>query len=256
MTLRRINTNYGHRYTLDSKKVPGVTTLLSKGLPKPALPRWAAKTAAEYVADHLEVLNSLPDRESVIATVKQSPWTQRDRAAVRGTDVHAIAEDLIHGREAEVPDELAGYVEGYVRFLDEWEPEPILTERPIGNRHWWYAGTFDVIYRLKNGRVVLADNKTSKGVYGDAALQLAAYKGAEFYLSEDGEEESLPEVDGLAIIHITPTGTDLYEVRDPAEAWKDWLHVAWVAKAEDRIKTQISNPVMAPRKLQAVSDAG
>lgn len=253
MTLKRINTNYGHRYTLDGRSVPGVTTLLSKGLPKPALPRWAAKTAAEYVADNLEVLNSLPDRESVIATVKQSPWTQRDRAAVRGTDVHAIAEELIHGREAEVPDMLTGYVDGYVRFLDEWQPEPILTERPIGNRHWWYAGTFDVILRLPNGEILLMDWKTSKGVYGEVALQLAAYRAAEFYIDADGNEQPMPAVDGLAVAHVTPTGTDVYRVDDADAAWKDFLHVAWVGKAEDRIKHQIADPCSAPR-LELVRD--
>lgn len=253
MTLRRINTNYGHRYTLDGTKVPGVTTLLSKGLPKPALPRWAAKTAAEYVADHLDVLNTLPDRESVIATVKQSPWTQRDRAAVQGTDVHAIAEKLIHGQEAEVPEHLAGYVDGYVRFLDEWQPTPLLTERPVASRKWWYAGTFDAIFRLTNGETLLADWKTSKGVYGEVACQLAAYRNAEFYIDPDGSEYALPEVDGLAVVHVTPTGTDVYRIADPDAAWKDFLHIAWVGKAEDRIKTQIADPCSAPR-LELVRD--
>jgi hypothetical protein len=253
VTLRRINTRYGHRYTLDGKPVPGVTTLLNKGLPKPALPRWAAKSAAEYVADNLEVLNSLPDRESVIATVKQSPWTARDRAAVRGTDVHAIAEDLIHGREVEVPEHLSGFVDGYVRFLDEWQPTPVLTERPCGNRKWWYAGTFDAVFTLPNGERLLADWKTSSGVYGETACQLAAYRSAEFYLDDDGTEQPMPEVDSLAVVHVTPTGTDVYRVADADAAWKDFLHIAWVGKAEDRIKTQIADPCAAPR-LELVAD--
>jgi hypothetical protein len=251
MTLRRITTARGHRYTLDGKPVPGVTTLLSGGLPKPALPRWAAKSAAEYVADNLEVLNALPDRESIIATVKQSPWTQRDKAAVRGTDVHAIAEKLIHGEEADVPTDLLGYVEGYVRFLDEWQIEPILTEFAVANRQWWYAGTGDAIFRLPNGETILADWKTSKGVYGETASQIAAYGHAEFYLSDDGEMP-LPEYDSLAVVHITPTGTDLYRVADPESAWTDFLHIAWTAKAVDRIRAQITDPSQPP-KLEAAS---
>lgn len=240
--LRRIETARGHRYTLDGKTVPGVTTLLSNGLPKPALTRWAAKTAAEYVADNLEVLNALPDRESIVATVKQSPWSQRDRAAVRGTDVHALAEKLLHGQEVEVPADLTGYVEGCARFLDEWQPEPILTERPVASRKWWYAGTFDAILRLPDGETLLVDWKTSKGVYGETACQLAAYRNAEFYLTEDDAEAPLPEVDGLAVVHVTPTGSDLYRVTDPDGAWKDALHIFWVAKATDRIKAQITDP--------------
>lgn len=234
----------GHRYRLDGKPIPGVTTMLGKGLPKPALPRWAAKVCGEYVADNLDTLAALPDRESVIATVKQSPWTQRDQAAVRGTDVHAIAEAVLHGREVEVPPHLEGHVDGYVRFLDEWQPEPLLTERPVASRHWWYAGTFDAIVKLRDGRVLMVDNKTSKGVYGETALQLAAYAGAEFYVDDQETEQPIPDTDGLAVVHITATGTDLYPVLDPAAAWKDWLHVLWTAKAEDRIKAQISEPAI------------
>lgn len=244
-TTLKFNTQY-HRYRLDGKAIPGVTTLIGKGLPKPALPRWAAKSAAEYVADNLEVLNALPDRESVIAIVKQSPWSQRDRAAVRGTDVHAIAEDLIHGREVEVPEHYAGYVDGYVRFLEAWEPEPILTEAQVANRKWWYAGTLDVVYRLRDGRVILADNKTARGVYGDNALQCAMYANAEFYVDADDNEQPMPAVDGLAVVHITSTGTDLYEVTDPELAWKQAQHVMWVGRQEDAIKAHITEPVEPP----------
>lgn len=246
MSLRRINTARGHRYTLDGKPVQGVTTLLSGGMPKPALVSWAARSAAEYVADNLEVISQLPDRESVIATVKQSPWSHRDRAAVNGTDVHAIAEKLIHGQEADVPEHLTGYVDGYVRFLDEWEPQPILTEFTVASRQWWYAGTADAIFTLPNGERLLADWKTSKGVYGETAMQLAAYSHAEFYL--DGQtEKDVPEHDALAVVHITPTGTDLYRVADPDAAWRDFLHVAWVAKAQPGIRNQITDPSPAPR---------
>ena len=247
MTLKRIPTAYGHRYTLDGKKVMGVTTILGKGIPKPALPNWSARTCGEYVDDNLEVINALPDRESIIATVKQSPWSQRDRAAVRGTDVHELAESLLHGREVKVPDDLLTYVEGYVRFLDKWQPEPILTERPVASRKWWFAGTFDAIYRLPSGETILADWKTSKGVYGETALQLAAYAGSEFYLDVDDAEQEMPEVESLAVVHITPSGTDVYRVGDREAAWKDFLHAAWTAKAEDRIKSQLGEAVEPPR---------
>lgn len=246
MTLRRIETTYrgkpSHKYLLDGKPVPGVTTLLNKGLPKPALAPWAALSAAEYVADNLEVLNALPDRESVIATVKQSPWTTRDRAGARGTDVHRIAEELIHGREVAVPEHLAGYVDGYVKWLDKWQPKPVLTEFAVASRHWWYAGTADAIYELPNGERVLADWKTSKAVYGETACQTAAYQHAEFYLADDGSEQPVPEVDSLAVVHITPTGADLYRIADPEAAWKDALHIFWVAKADERIRAQIGDP--------------
>lgn len=242
MTLRRIATARGHRYTLDGRPVPGVTTLLGAGYPKPWLGYWAAKTAAEYAAANLDTLAALPDEESVVAAVKQSPWSHRDRAAGRGTEIHALAEKAVHGEEVEKPDGLEGYIDGYVRFLDAWQPEPVLTERPVANRKWWYAGTFDAVLLLPSGERILADWKTGKGVYGESAMQLAAYRAAEFYLDADASEQPMPEVDSLAVVHITPTGTDLYRVADPDAAWKDFLHCQWVANAADRIKSQISEP--------------
>ena len=237
-----------HSYRLDGKPIPGVTTLLGKGLPKPALVYWSAKMVAEFVADNEAAVETLrrTGRGPMVAALKATPWEARDTAAVRGTDVHAIAEELIHGHEVEVPDHLAEYVNGYVKWLDLWQPEVILTEKRCANRKWWVSGTFDVIYRLRDGRVIMADNKTSKGVYGETALQLAAYNGMEFFVADDGTEQPMPETDGLAVVHITPTGTELYEVKDPEAAWKDWLHVAWVAKSTDRIKSQIGDPSQPP----------
>jgi hypothetical protein len=251
MTLKRIPTNYGHRYTLDGRAVPGVTTLISKGLPKPALPRWAAKVAAEYAADNTETLLNL-DRDARVAVIKQAPWTQRDQAAVRGTDVHALADKLIHGTEVDVPEHLAGHVEAYVTWLDRFDVEPILTEQPVASRKWWYAGTFDAIVRI-GGETLLLDWKTSKGVYGETALQTAAYANAEFYLDADGNEQPLPKVDGLGVVHVRADGADFYRFTDPDAAWKDYLHVAWVGKAEERIKSYMGEAQPAPTTLKDAS---
>ena len=48
-----------HRYRLDGQWVPGVTGLIGKGLPKPALPYWAAKMVAEWVADNPDLTEDL-----------------------------------------------------------------------------------------------------------------------------------------------------------------------------------------------------
>jgi hypothetical protein len=52
----------------------------------------------------------------------------------------------------------------------------------------------------------------------------------------------MPEVDGLAVVHISRDGTDLYEVADPALAWQQFQHVAWIAKQTDAVKNQITEP--------------
>lgn len=238
-----------HRYWMDGKPAPGVTTILGKGIPKPAIPYWAARTVAEYVADEPEKVEALraAGRDPMVAALKGVPWTKRDEAAVRGTAVHDLAERVIHGEAVEVPEHLAGYVEGYVRFLDEFGVEPILTEKSVGNREHWYAGRFDAIVRIPRwrGGVGLLDLKTSTGVYGETALQNAAYAHAEFYVEDDdpNTEIPLPEIDWIAVAHVTEYGTSLYDLGDKGAAFAEFLAAKKVADTTDRRKNLIGDPV-------------
>lgn len=235
-----------HRYFLDRKPCPGVTTLL-KGLPKPALTYWAARTVAEYVADNPEAVETLRSagRGPMVAALKGTPWQQRDEAALRGTEIHALAERVVRGEEVDIPERHVDAVQGYVTWLDEHGLEPILTERPVANRRHWYSGTFDLIARL-DGEVWLLDIKTAKGVYGDNALQLAAYAGAEFYRPGDDpdEEEPMPHIDRLGVLHVEDGLTTLHPVRADQRdaAFKDFLHAAWIHRAKDRIDNYFENP--------------
>jgi hypothetical protein len=236
-----------HRYWLDGKPIPGVTTLLGKGLPKPALPYWSAKTVAEFVVDNPEQVEQIRSlgRGPAVAALKAIPWQARDEAAVRGTDVHQLAEEIIHGREVDVPDHLLAHVEGYVKWLDDFGVTPVLTERPVASRSLWYAGTFDAIVDMGGVRWGL-DWKTSKGVYGSTALQVAAYMGAEFYQAEDGSEQPIPEVERIGVVHITEAGTQLRPFRDRDAAWKCWRHVQWVASQIPAIDDQLEDALEAP----------
>lgn len=232
-----------HRYRLDGSWVPGVTTLIKKGLPKPALPYWSAKMVAEWVADNpdlTEDLKRLGGRGPAVAYLKELPWQKRDDAAIRGTDVHALAERLAHGEEVEVPEHLAGHVQGYVDWLDANQPEVLLTERPVASRQWRYAGTFDLVAKL-DGVTWLLDVKTSSGVYGSTALQLTAYGNAEFYLAEDGTEQPLPAIERYGVLHVTEYGTTLHYLPASSNeaAWRDFLHVQFVGRHAKEIDTYL-----------------
>ena len=263
MTLVRKDRTYRgkptHHYELDGVKVTGVTTMLSKGLPKPALPPWAARTVAEYVADNADAVRGMLDtmgRESIVGALKSVPWDKRDEAAARGTEIHALAERVISGEDIDVPEHLIGYVQGYVDWLDAWAITANMTEVTVGHRPHagipGYAGTFDADVTVGAGDLAgkrgLVDWKTAKGVYGENALQLAAYARAEFYLDpNDGTEQPLPGYDFLGVVHVTPTGTDLYLVTDPEASWRIFRHVAYLASQVDVIKAQITEPTPMPQ---------
>lgn len=232
-----------HRYKLDGQWVPGVTTLIGKGLPKPGIPYWAAKTVAEWVADNPDLTDDLKrmgGRGPAVAFLKEIPWQKRDEAAIRGTDVHALAERIVHGEPVDVPGHLAGHVSGYVDWLDSTGLEPLLTERPVASRKWRYAGTFDLIGKL-DGRLWLLDIKTSSGVYGSTAIQLTAYGNAEFYLDADDTEQPLPTVERYGVLHVTEYGTTLHYLPESANepAWRDFLHVAHVGRRAKEIDTYL-----------------
>lgn len=226
-----------HQYRLDGKPVKGVTTLISQGLPKPALPRWAANTVAEYVADNPDAITQLRSmgRYPMVNALKGVPWEQRDQAAARGTDVHKLAEHVIHGAEVEVPEHLAGHVEGYVRFLDTFNVEPILVERQVASREHWYAGTFDLVADIGGVRWFL-DLKTSKGIYGETALQIAAYRNAEFWQDDQGKEQPLPQCERIGALHVRTDGTELIPLESGPAPFRTFLHVSWVAKQTEAIK--------------------
>lgn len=242
-----------HSYYLDGKRVRGVTSIINDGIPKPALPRWAAKTVAEYVADNIHQLDSWATmhRDSLVDALKRTPWTARDEAAIRGTDVHDLAERIVHGGEADVPDHLLAHVQGYVQFLQDFDVRPVLTEVPVGNRAYRYAGKPDFIGTLGvygDHTTWLLDWKTSRGVYGETALQTAAYARAEFYTQPDDPktELPLPQVDRIGVVHITADGSHLYDLGDPDTAFAHFLAAKAVGDAKDWRNSIITDPVYAP----------
>ena len=222
----------------ENRKIPGVTTILNEGLPKPALINWAANATAEAAVNRWEELTEMGPADR-LKVLKAARYEDRDAAAKRGTEVHALAEKLMHGQEVKVPDELRGHVESYVRFLDEWQPEPILTEVTVVNYTHGYAGTLDMIYRTPGGLVVLADIKTTRsGIYGETALQLAAYRYAEVYLNGD-DEPDLPQVDDTHAIWVRADGYSVIPVNTSKVVFEDFRRVAATARAAKRLSQYV-----------------
>lgn len=266
---RIIKRGNGHSYELDGQKVPGVTTVMSGGIPKPWLGAWTARTIAEFVMEHLtprdghlyadDLIDALrrfndttrypkrlPDDFSRIAyaeVLKAVQYGVRDAAADLGTKVHDLAEQLARGDEVTVPDELTGHVDSYLRFLDEWAPTNAVLERVVFSRTHRYMGKFDLIADFPDrvwadgphagqpvGRALLDVKTNAKGSYPDTGLQLAAYRYAEGMLSEDGQtEEPVPPVDWCGVIWVRADGYDVYPYRADEFVFRQFLYVKQVA---------------------------
>lgn len=96
-------------------------------------------------------------------------------------------------------------LDGYGRFLEDYQPEFLEIEQTVVNHTVGYAGTTDAIVRIGN-TVLSADIKTSKKVRGDYALQGVAVCRAEQLLDDDGSLREMPDITGAFIIHLPEAG--------------------------------------------------
>src|SRR5690606_27323131 len=111
--IQRVDFRNYHRYKIDGRWATGVTTALN-GVPKDeAVKRGAARLVAEYAVTNYGLVGRMIDESGEAHTrhyLAEIPNARRDSAAIRGTEVHALAEKYIRGEEVEVPDRLLPYV--------------------------------------------------------------------------------------------------------------------------------------------------
>ncbi|HTJ69228.1 MAG TPA: hypothetical protein VL551_16950 [Actinospica sp.] len=246
-----------HSYYLDGQKLAGVTTILGDGLAKPALVAWGINTTAGYAADHWDELAELPVSKR-IETLKKAPYADRDAAARRGTEVHRLAELLAKGEEVDVPEELAGHVDSYVRFLDEHEIEPVLLETACVNiSKWPYAGTFDGVLDFPRRGRRLVDIKTARsGVFPDNALQLAAYRNATHYAGPDDgwqlHDMAELEIEGCDVIHVRADGYDVVPVTTTYPVFMAFRYAQQMwSWANELSKTVVGEAIAPPLRSNA-----
>jgi len=244
---RRVNSGRsGHRYYLDGSPVEGVTTIINGGVPKPALVGWAAREVAERVIARRKILTELNDDE-IMNILRNVPWEERDKAAVRGTEVHAYAARLARGETVDVPELLVGYVDAYRSWWEAWHPsEPVIVEATVINRQYRYMGTLDWLGAIPELGLTLLDVKTGKsGVFAETALQLAAYGNAETLVVGDEERPMPGPIDTYAALWLTPDSWVFYPMDVGEAEFRAFLYAGgihrWVKrragdKATDPVK--------------------
>lgn len=222
-----------HRYKLDGRWVPGVTTILGV-LDKPGLRKWAASQVAEFVADNKQAVGHLYDagRGPMVAALKEIPWQRRDDAADDGTKFHDFAERLMLGEDVDVPDRHVGKVEAALAFMDDYKVEPLAVEACVASREHRYAGKVDLFANSTLGRCIF-DWKSGKRIYASTAYQLSAYANAEF-MGENGEESPVPVVEAAYGVHIRDDGYDVYPLAFGPDVYAEFLHIRHAYDANKR----------------------
>lgn len=183
-----VDSDDGHLYRVDGKDliVPGVTTIL-RILGKPALVPWAAKKAAEaFLARVDEEMPKLIDGkikeiafDEIAKWAAGAPNRERDTAGAKGTDVHAVIENHLHGIELSPEFNVLSPVGKSFNNFRKWELENswkvIVGDTPLISLDMGYGGRMDGLFLDEKERIVLVDFKTAKGVYPDNFVQLGGY---------------------------------------------------------------------------------
>ena len=126
----------------------------------------------------------------------QKGWDEseslKEAAGARGSKIHSAIVDLLDDKEVKIDskyfNELANQeeeltseeYEAIMSFIKWWEtekPELIAREFAVFNEERFYAGTVDLLCKIK-GKLWLIDFKTGQAIWPSYELQLSAYRHA------------------------------------------------------------------------------
>jgi hypothetical protein len=207
-----------HRYWFNGEGPrPSVTTVLEI-LSKPALVTWKAQESVRAFIRNLNVFSTVvweKGEAAAVALALKTADEQRDKAAKLGSSIHLLADMVSRPSEKavegfQVSDEEKPYLEAWRRFtafLEAQDASIVSSEHAVWGEG--YAGTYDLIIREMD-ELWMVDIKTSKGIYPEYALQLAAYGHATgIILPNDPKLYPMPKIDHYAVLHLRP---DAYPV--------------------------------------------
>lgn len=195
-----------HSYTLDGKPLTGCTTILGV-IAKPALIQWAASEAVKFVGEEWkpDVTYSAEAIKIILDKAKTVHRRKKEEAGQKGTDVHAIIEDIIkfaiekdEGQVMMNTHEIP-QVRNFIEWAMDLKIKFLESEKKVYSAKHWVAGTADFTC-LIDGRKYIGDIKTSSGIYDRTPMaQTAAYR---MMLEELGEKDFV----GSVIVNIKKDG--------------------------------------------------
>ena len=166
-----------------------VTSVLSNTVAKPNLYGWHNRMGREAIAEFLEpVIGQTLTKQhlgTAIEEAKMRPSRTSGQAADLGNRAHDLLSEYITSRiektdiAVEVPEDLQTVWDSF----QQWEEDAGIdqyykTEFAVYSESFKYAGSVDALARNREGRWMVIDWKTSKDLYPEHAMQVAAYANA------------------------------------------------------------------------------
>ena len=196
------------RHYVKGKQVPSVTTVLSRFKDPGALMHWSWNCAYQPLEEavyHLGGLTSENRTPKLVNAAKQfldsEPLekgkfrSEAAKAATAGTYAHGLVEQWIHGSIAErsnleritpiafssrkrcsldIAQKTINSFKGFIKWIKQSRFQLSVTEETLTSLVHGFGGTLDCTGWLGD-KLILLDWKTSKRVYVDYLLQIAAY---------------------------------------------------------------------------------
>lgn len=213
-------------YRWQGRDLPSVTSIRRMAGVPHNLHQWALSQVIDAAVDGAAEIPKMLAQgadglKAVRSALRKASTAERDAKAALGTAVHdAAAQGLAL---TDVAPELRPFLRQYQGWLATSGATILASEFQTWNLAAGYAGTADLMCRMRDGSVWLVDLKTGKGVYPDHALQLMAYAMAEFVGEDDIVDMELTgllhEIRGLAVLHLAPRSWEFLQIKSDPGVW-------------------------------------
>ncbi|MGW0131941.1 hypothetical protein [Streptomyces sp. NPDC003299] len=255
-------------------KLRRVTTILEQGCSKgDALTFWAGNITAETAMNNLPYLvraSLYPDqRTEAYDWLRRAHTRKKDERKDVGSAVHRLIEAQVLGtpmpEELLTDPELTPFLDNFLRFVEEWQVTFEASEMVVGNEDEGYAGTLDYLVRspliaaalsaylgtdVPADSVFCGDTKTGgeldvKGVYPEAALQMAAYRKAKVAWLRDGTKVPMPATFWSGVVlHLRPEGYRVIPAVADDAVFEAFLTVKRNAEWTSGLSKQVIRPAL------------
>lgn len=228
-----------YRHPMDGAYyVPSITTvnnLVDKG---GGLAQYAADQTVLWANKNWSLLGQRSDEDAFKAGRFRWKDATQERADI-GTNVHEWIEADLSGSWAYPPldtHDSRQVIEQYLKFKEQHNPEATHVEVTFWSHKHDYAGTADWIGSFIDKPCALVDNKTSRGLFLNNELQIAALECADVmmvkldpeakrekngkYPAGTWEEIPVPKFDWRGFLHLRPDHSRPYSDKVEPAYWE------------------------------------